>query len=73
MAIFKDPDFDATQLLYGFVLIALAIVITTIGLGNVVLLSAVLALLLIKDGMPNFVVGAMKVAHQMGLKEKKEA
>lgn len=72
MPIFRDPDFDATQLFYGFVLIALAILITTVGLGNVVLLSAVLALMLIKDGMPNFVIGAMKVAHQMGIKEKKQ-
>jgi ABC-type transport system involved in multi-copper enzyme maturation permease subunit len=66
---FKEPDYDAIQLLYGFVLLALAVMLATYLFGNIYMLTAVVCLLLIKDGFPNFIVGALKIAKP---KEKKE-
>jgi hypothetical protein len=66
--LFKEPDFDAIQLLYGFTLLAIAIVIAVSLVGNVYMLTAAVCLLLIKDGMPNFVVGCMNLGKN---KEKK--
>jgi len=60
--IFKEPDFNTIQLLFGFILTVLAVIITTVAIGNVDMLSAVVALLLLKDGVPNLIVGAMAIA-----------
>lgn len=65
---FKEPDYDVVQVLYGFTLIALAIALATMLVGNVYALTGVLCMLLIKDGLPNFIVGAMKLGKP---KEKK--
>ncbi len=50
-------DDNATQFLYGLCLILIAASIGTVFLGNTMVLGAVVALLLLKDGVPNFAVG----------------
>jgi len=67
--LFKEPDYNAIQLLYGFVLLSLAVLLATMLFGNIYMLTAVVCLLLIKDGFPNFIVGALKIGKP---KEKKE-
>jgi len=69
MELFKEPDYDAIQILYGFILLALAVVLATYMFGNIHMLTAVVCLLLIKDGFPNFIIGAMKIGKP---KEKQE-
>lgn len=60
--IFKPVDFDAVQLMYGFVLIAAAMVLAIMTPGNVFVLTGFVCLLLLKDGIPNLVVGFMKLS-----------
>lgn len=60
--VFEDTDFNAVQLLYGFVLIAAALIIGTALAGNVAALTAVVCLLLLKDGFPNFIIGVKKIS-----------
>lgn len=62
---FKEPDFDTIQMLYGFVLLSAAIICALAP--NLAILTGMVCLLLIKDGLPNFIVGAMKIA---GRKDK---
>jgi hypothetical protein len=59
---FKEPDFDTIQMLYGFVLLAAAIICALSP--NVAILTGVVCMLLIKDGLPNFVVGAKKISER---------
>lgn len=66
--LFQEIDYDVVQVLYGFTLLALAVALATALVGNVYALTGVLCLLLIKDGLPNFIVGAMKLGKP---KEKK--
>lgn len=66
--LFKELDYDVVQVLYGFTLLATALVVATVLVGNVYALTGVLCLLLIKDGLPNFIIGAMKLGKP---KEKK--
>jgi len=69
MELFKEPDYDAIQLVYGFVLLVLAVLLATVLFGNVIAITAIVCLLLIKDGFPNLIVGFTKVGTP---KEKKE-
>lgn len=55
--LFKEVDFDTIQLMYGFVLLVLALMLATVLVGNVYALTAVVCALLIKDGLPNFIIG----------------
>ena len=66
-SVFKELDFDVIQLLYGFVLLALALMIAVSFVGNVYMLTAAVCLLLITDGLPNFVIGAKN----LGKKQEK--
>lgn len=59
-SLFKEPDYNTVQFLYGFVLIALAVIMTVFMPGNVYVLTGAVALLLIKDGLPNLVIGIVK-------------
>lgn len=59
--IFKEPDYNTIQMLYGFLLVVLAVLATTILMGNVVLLTAIVAMILLKDGIPNLVMGALAI------------
>ena len=59
---FKEPDFDTIQMLYGFVLLAAAIICALAP--NIAILTGVVCMLLIKDGLPNFVVGAKKISER---------
>lgn len=58
---FKDVDFEAVQLMYGFILCVLAILIATVMFGNIVMLTVVVAFLLLKDGIPNLSMGFVKL------------
>lgn len=60
--VFEDTDFDTVQVMYGFVLIARASIIGTALAGNVAALTAVVCLLLLKDGFPNFIIGVKKIS-----------
>lgn len=71
MSLFERVDFEAVQLMYGFVLLALALVAALLLPGNVQMLTAIVCLLLIKDGLPNFVVGFMSLGQKNT--NKKEA
>ena len=68
--LFKEPDYNGIQLLYGFVLLSIAVMMATYLFGNVYAITAVVCMLLIKDGFPNFIIGARKVAN--GHDKKKE-
>ena len=70
--LFTEPDFNTVQMLYGFVLLAAAFVAVTMP-NDVVMLTGFVALLLIKDGLPNFIIGAMTVASRLKAKEKQNA
>ena len=60
--IFEEQDFDVVQLMYGFVLIASAMLAATVLVGNILALTGFVCLMLLKDGLPNFFIGAMKVS-----------
>ena len=66
MNIFTEPDFDVVQTLYGFILLAGAIVAATNP--TLPIVTGMVCLLLIKDGLPNFIVGGMGVARKGGKK-----
>jgi len=66
MNIFTEPDFDVVQTLYGFILLAGAVVLAVEP--SIPVLAGLVCLLLIKDGLPNFIVGGMAVARKGGKK-----
>ena len=55
--IFREEDFSTIQLWYGFVLLVLAVLVGTVLVGNVYVITAAVCALLIKDGLPNFIMG----------------
>ena len=57
MLTLNDKDQSAIQMLYGFALCALALITALWFVGNIYVITAIVAYLLIKDGMPNFVMG----------------
>lgn len=59
-----ETDFDTVQLMYGFVLIASALVLSVALAGNVYALTGLVCLLLLKDGIPNFIVSALKISRR---------
>lgn len=61
MGIFSEPDYDVVQLLYGVVLLVAAYFVAIVAPGDVYVLTGLIALLLIKDGLPNFIMGAMRI------------
>lgn len=56
-----ESDSNTIQLLYGFVLIALALILAVLYVGDTIVLTAIVAMLLIKDGFPNLIYGARKM------------
>lgn len=69
MRVFTDMDFDTIQMLFGFILIAAALV--TAFFPSVPVVAGMVCLLLLKDGIPNFVNGFVQLAMQ-GRKQKAE-
>lgn len=61
MVLLKESDSNTIQLLYGFILIVLALILACLYVGDTIVLTAIVAMLLIKDGLPNFVHGARKI------------
>lgn len=59
-----ETDFDTVQLMYGFVLIASALVLSVALAGNVYALTGLVCLLLLKDGIPNFIVSVLKISRR---------
>lgn len=60
MNVFKEVDYNTVQLMYGFVLLAIAAIIAVFP--SLPAVTGAVCLLLIKDGLPNLVVGMKKIA-----------
>lgn len=58
----KEADSNTIQMLYGFALCAIAVIMSLWFVGNVLVITAAVALLLVKDGLPNFIIGVKNVA-----------
>ena len=64
MNLLTDKDADVIKMLYCFVICSISVVLAVVFPGNVWVLTAIVAMLLIKDGMPNFVVGLTKITEK---------
>lgn len=57
----EEADQNSIQFLYGLVLVLIAACLATVFFGNTFVITAVLCLLLIVNGVPNMMVGLKKM------------